>query len=140
MFVVDASVAINWVFADEDSRRTAPWLDRLARHGALVPPHFFLETGNAFVLAARRGRMSAEQLRSAGRLLDGLDLTIDALSMDEAGLHAAIDVSVELAVREGLTVYDAAYLELAIRRALPLATLDAALEAAARATDVELLA
>jgi len=140
MFVVDASVAINWVFADEDSRRSGPWLGRLAIDDALVPPHFFLETGNAFVLAARRGRMSKEQLRSAGRLLDGLDLTIDALSLDEAGLHAAIGVSVELAIRHGLTVYEAAYLELAIRRGLPLATLDEALAAAAPATGVELLA
>jgi predicted nucleic acid-binding protein len=131
--VIDASVALAWVFGDE--RHDDAWrvVERLREGPAWVPAHFHLEVGNGLLSGLRRGRLSADQARTAVVALGALPIEVD---LDTPG-RALSDVW-PLAARHGLTTYDAAYLELAIRRGLPLATLDERLVSAARAEGVAL--
>jgi predicted nucleic acid-binding protein len=92
----------------------------------VVPAHWRLEVGNALLMAERRGRIRAGRVDAVWRLLAALPIEVDAETNARAWEGAA-----ELARRHGLTLYDAAYLELAARRRLPLATFDGALVRAA---------
>ena len=129
-FVLDASVAIAWALREGDPRA------QLAREqarieNATVPTLWWFEVRNALVVNERRGRITEQQTTSFLRELSRLAITIDR-TPDEAGL-------LTLTRRHRLTVYDAAYLELAVREALPLATLDAQLAAAAQFESVALV-
>jgi predicted nucleic acid-binding protein len=130
-FVLDASVAACWYFGDEHDTRADFALDLLAADTALTPVHWWFEIRNVIVVGERRGRGSE---RYAAGFLAGLhDLSIELAALpDEADVFA-------LARRHRLTFYDAAYLELAKREQLPLATLDDDLAAAARAEGVALV-
>jgi predicted nucleic acid-binding protein len=131
--VLDSSVALAWFFADEGEVALAV-LDRVGEAGAVVPPLWRYEVANGLLVAQRRGRIDAEyRARSLGRL------AVLAIACDEESDRRCWDATVALAETHGLTAYDAAYLELAHRRRLPLATLDAALARAARAAEVELM-
>jgi predicted nucleic acid-binding protein len=133
--VLDASMAIAWMFDDERTDATAGALRRVVAEGAIVPSLWRLEVANVLRNAIRRGR--CDELY-ADRSLDRLGrypITVD----DETNDHAWGATRV-LARERGLTVYDAAYLELAIRSCLPLATCDRALIAAAGVSGVETLA
>jgi predicted nucleic acid-binding protein len=132
--IVDGSIALAWLFEDE---RTEPVLrirDSVLAEGGVVPALWHLEVANGLMVAERRGRISRgfrqESLRDLGRLL---------LDMDTETMSHAWGSTAALAERHRLTVYDAAYLELALRRNLPLATLDRELRAAAEACSVPLL-
>jgi predicted nucleic acid-binding protein len=131
--VIDASVALAWVFGDE--RHDAAWqvIERLREAPAWVPAHFHLETGNGLLTGLRRGRLTTDQARTAVVALGALPIEVDP----DTPARALTDAW-PLAAQHGLTTYDAAYLELAIRRGLPLATLDARLVSAARAEGVAL--
>ena len=130
-FVLDASVAVTWAFEDENHPDAALALARLQSDAALVPTLWWFELRNALLVNERRGRLTeaatAGFLRDLGRLAIGVDR-----SPDEAALFM-------LARRHRLTVYDTAYLELARREALPLASLDGDLRKAAPAEGVPLL-
>jgi predicted nucleic acid-binding protein len=127
-FVVDASVGFSWVHQNQATKETDTLLDEIASGGsAVVPSFWFLEMANVLLMAQRRNRLSAAQRRAALATLDALDLTVD-----EAAPKTAFYKISELAEKHGLTAYDAAYLEVALRRKLPLATRDAALIAAAK--------
>jgi predicted nucleic acid-binding protein len=104
---------------------------RLQAEEALAPALWWFEVRNVLIVNERRGRLSEQRTLRALRDLSGLDITIDR-SPNEALIMA-------LARRHRLTVYDAAYLELALREHLPLATLDASLAAAARQEGVTIL-
>jgi len=130
-FVVDASVVVCWLMPDEGHTVAEAAYERLAHDSAVVPSVWWYELRNVFIVNERRGRLDAAKTARALRLLRGLPVTIDAAA-DEQGL-------MQLARQHRLTVYDAAYLELALRRGLPLATLDALLGAAARAEAVPLI-
>ena len=125
--VIDASVALAWVFGDE--RHDAAWqvIERLRDGPAWVPAHFHLEVGNGLLSGLRRGRLTADQARTAVVALGALPIEVD---LDTPG--RTLTDACPLAARHGLATYDAAYLELAIRRGLPLATLDERLVSAAR--------
>jgi predicted nucleic acid-binding protein len=97
---------------------------------ALVPTLWWFELRNALVVNERRGRITEQQTARFLRNVERLAITIDG-TPDESGV-------LTLARRHRLTVYDAAYLELAVRNALPLATLDAMLATAARSEGVPL--
>ncbi len=134
-FVVDASVGFSWVHESQATEETDTLLNEIASGGAAVVPSFwFLEMANVLLMAQRRNRLSAAQRKAALATLDALGLTVD-----EAAPRAAFDKISELAEKHGLTVYDAAYLEVALRRKLPLATRDAALIAAARQSGIKTL-
>lgn len=128
-FVIDSSVAAVWALRDEDEPAALAALDRLEDDGAVVPALFWFEIRNVLVISERRNRLTVEDSRAFVRLLADLDLEIDD-TRSEAVL--------QLARQRRLTAYDAAYLELAGRRGLPLATLDRRLADAAVAEGIAL--
>ena len=131
-FVLDCSVAVTWIFDDEATPETDALLDRLELDAAFVPGLWRLELGNVLVRAERRKRIAASQVAACLGLLDRLPIVVDT----ETESRAFREV-LALARAERLTTHDAAYLELAIRMGLQLATRDRALVQAARRVEVE---
>ena len=134
MFALDCSIAVAWLFDDEASPETDALLGRLRDGGALVPGHWRLELGNVLTQAERRNRIAGAQIAAYLDLLDRLPIVTDA----ETERRALREI-LTLARTENLTTYDAAYLELAMRRNVQLATRDRALIRAARGIGVETL-
>lgn len=134
-FVMDASVAIAGLSADEDHRESRDLVERAISDGVVVPALWPYEVANILALKSRRGTISAESLKLALRSIRDFLLTIENFKPDSEAFTEAI----ALAQTHRLTVYDAAYVEVALRRRLPLATLDARLLAAARAAGVTIL-
>ena len=132
--VLDSSATLAWVYSDETTERIRRLFDAVADDGAVVPALWRLEVANSLTVAVRRGRIDADFRRAALVDLALLDITTD----DQTGVQAWGE-TLNMADRFQLTVYDAAYLELAERRTLPLATLDAELRAAAKALGVRLV-
>jgi predicted nucleic acid-binding protein len=130
-FVLDSSVALAWLLPDEGGDAVDALADRLEQDFALVPAIWSLEVGNALLIAQRRGRIKDEELDGLIAALTVLPIEIDP-DASGPGLSAILD----LARRLGLTSYDAAYVELAQRRALSLATLDGKLREACAAINV----
>jgi len=124
-FVLDASIAASWVLQDEDESAARAALQRIAGDEAIVPALFWFETRNILVVSERRGRVTEAVTRSFLQSLASLPILVDANPNEDRVLR--------LARRHKLSVYDAAYLELAQRRKVPLASLDAALVKAAKA-------
>jgi len=132
--VLDASLALSWIYPQEATIATELVLNRVSRGGAWVPEIWPIEVANALQQGLRRGRIDLDD-RDAGLV----DLSRLAIQTDpETNLHAWT-ATLSLSTRHRLTVYDACYLELALRRGLPLATLDAELRAAADTEGVALL-
>ncbi|AVH74218.1 type II toxin-antitoxin system VapC family toxin [Nostoc sp. 'Lobaria pulmonaria (5183) cyanobiont'] len=125
-FVLDCSVAISWCLVDENDDYANAILAMMPDSEAFVPGIWSLEIANTLVVAERRERMTKEQSEQAIALLQSLLIQVDRVT-DVKGL----DVTLKLARQEGLAAYDAAYLELALRLQLPLATLDTRLAEAA---------
>lgn len=119
-FVLDASVSAAWFLPDEATPETEAALHATATHEVWVPALWLLEMGNLLLGAHRRRRITAEKRRELAAAATALRIKVDR----EPVAITAID---EVAASHGLTAYDAAYLELALRRGLPLATLDNAL-------------
>lgn len=133
-FVLDTSIALAWAYSDETTQAVTQVFDLLAQSGAWVPGLWHLEIANVLEMGVRRKRHNG-QFRDA-TLADLAQLPID---IDGETDHQAWGATLRLAIRHELTLYDAAYLELASRRNLPLATLDEDLRRAARAEKVKLL-
>jgi predicted nucleic acid-binding protein len=133
-FVLDSSIALAWVYSDETTQTVAQIFDRLSHSGAWVPGLWRLEVANVLEMGVRRKRHSAD-FRDA-TLFDLAQLPIQ---VDADTDRQAWDATLHLAIRHQLTLYDAAYLELALRRDLALATLDEALRNAAGAEKISLL-
>jgi predicted nucleic acid-binding protein len=125
-YVLDASIALGWCFADEATPATDALLDRLADEEAVAPALWRIEVANALAMAERRGRLSVAGLTRSVGLLQRL-----AVAIDLEGSERAFRELLDLARSERLTAYDAAYLELALRLGLPLASKDARLRTAA---------
>ncbi len=134
-FVVDCSVAVTWCFEDEATPASDGLLDRLGEESAAAPAIWSLELGNVLVMAERRGRIDAAQLAEFVALVRELPVTID-----QETPQRALDEVLALARSEGLTTYDAAYLELAMRLGVPLATQDRELSRAAEKLGTPVLA
>lgn len=131
-FVVDASVSLAWVFADEETAATERLLDQLRSDAASVPGLWRLEVANVLAGAERRGRITEAQSTRFALLLESLPITVHVTPPPLAELLST-------ARRHGLTAYDATYLLLAIDLGLPIATLDAELAGAAERTGVALV-
>jgi predicted nucleic acid-binding protein len=129
-FVLDCSVAISWLTPDEASDFS--FLDLVAEKGAVVPSLWSLEIGNVLLIAERKKRITLEQRQKAIHTLAELPISVDMMTSDHAWLE-----TLELAERYSLTLYDASYLELALRRSLPLATFDSSLKQAAQLAGVD---
>ena len=132
--VVDASVALAWCFMDERTEATATLLERVQTDAAAVPSLWHLEVANVLALAERRGRITPAESTELIALLETLEIVVD----DETPSRALGRV-LDLAREERLTAYDAAYLELAMRLGLPLASKDGALCDAAERLGVSVL-
>lgn len=133
--VLDASMAAAWCFADEASEAGWALLDRIADQGALVPSLWHLEMANLLTQAERRGRIDRATAGAMAETLMELPISVDAETPARA-----LGIVRHLAGAEGLSSYDAAYLELAIRTALPLASRDKALLDAARRAGLKTIA
>ena len=132
-FVLDNSVVTGWYSPDQASAYSAFIATRLETDKALVPALWQLELANVLKTACTRGKLSLSAARQILDALGALPIEIDASpSMAPRPLF-------ELAMRHQLSSYDAAYLELAMRHGLPLATQDQQLKAAALAAGVEVL-
>lgn len=131
-FVLDASVTMTWCFDDEATQGTDAVLDRLVGDTAVAPPLWQLEVANVLLVAERRARVTEAQAARFLDLLGRLPITIDASPLEPSAVLA-------VGRRHGLSSYDSAYLVLAERLALPLATLDDKLTAACNAAGVEVL-
>jgi predicted nucleic acid-binding protein len=135
-FVVDASFALAWVLKDEATAETDTLLDSLGQGSkAVVPALWRWEIANALLNVERRKRATKAEVGTHLTLLRSFPIEIDEAAANQAWTAAHV-----LAQKHKLTSYDAAYLELAIRRGLPLASLDADLQAAAKAEKVKVFA
>jgi predicted nucleic acid-binding protein len=130
-FVVDASVAMNWAFPDEEDDIALAALRRIRAEPACVPAVWWFETRNVLLINERRQRITEADTMAFLRFLSCLDIEIDR-APDDLGIAT-------LCRRHRLTVYDASYLELALRQRIPLATLDKRLAAAAKSEGVVLI-
>ena len=129
--VIDNSVFLAWCMGDEDEPAATSAMERVVESGGIVPRIWWYELRNALLMNERRGRISQQQVSDT--LADSLEMGI---SIDEAHEESLL---LDLARRFELSVYDAAYLETALRRSLPLATLDHRMRSAAEALGVALL-
>ena len=131
--VLDCSIVMAWYFADETSVYADETARQLPEQTAFVPLHWSLEVINTLLVGERRKRSTQTQAARLVKNLLSLPITID----DETNLHVW-DTTLSLAREQNLTAYDAAYLELAMRRGLALASLDAKLKLAAAVVGVPL--
>jgi predicted nucleic acid-binding protein len=125
--VVDSSIALTWCFEDEASLETDRLFERIRDDGAIVPGLWHLELSNVLLQAERRGRISRADIVLRLGLIADLPISVD----QETAARSLREI-LTLARSEQLTTYDAAYLELAVRRALPLMTKDGELADAAK--------
>jgi predicted nucleic acid-binding protein len=133
-FVLDNSVAMRWLLASEnaaDQRYAERVLKSLLESEALVPNLWHLEAANVLLGAVSRKTLEVADVERFTLQLESLPVSVDPATATQAFGH-----TMSLARAYRLSSYDAAYLELAVRRGLPLATLDKALLKAARRSDV----
>jgi predicted nucleic acid-binding protein len=132
--ILDSSATLAWSYADETTPAIRQVFELLIKGGAWVPSLWRLEVANILEIGIRRGRHDV-----AFRHATLADLSLLPISLDPETDRQAWDATLQLAHHHRLTLYDAAYLELAQRRGLPLATLDGDLRTAANAEGVHLL-
>ncbi len=134
-FVADSSVAIAWAVPSQSNQGTDRLLANIAQGAqVVVPVLWFFEIANSLIVLTRRGRLTAEDCALARQDLVRLAPLVD----DEGPSHAFRKIS-DLAETHSLSVYDAAYLELALRKRLPLASRDVALNRAAKVAGAQIL-
>jgi predicted nucleic acid-binding protein len=135
-FVLDNSVAMRWLLAADkpkDAAYAAKALDSLKQAQAIVPSLWPLEVANVVVKVESKGLMTEARTQAFIALLGRLNIVVD-----NATAAQALGETLGLARRHKLSAYDAAYLELALRTGLPLATLDDELAKSARKSGVRL--
>ncbi len=127
MLVLGCTLAVAWCFDDAATPQLDALLDRVQVNGAVVPPPWTIEITNVLLQAGRSGRIAPAAIQERLGLLDRLPIETDTAGAG-SGWRGAV---LALATAEALTAYDATYLELAIRRGIPLVTTDRALRRAA---------
>jgi predicted nucleic acid-binding protein len=130
--VIDASVALAWCFPDEASDYADGALVALEDRAAFVPTIWSLEIANALLVGERRKRIRQPEVRRFVELLRSLSIVEDGQSFADT-----VSNILPLALEHDLSAYDAAYLDVAVRHGVPLATLDGALQKACRAAGVK---
>jgi predicted nucleic acid-binding protein len=132
--VLDASVAVAWCFEDETTAYADRILNLLAEgEEATVPPLWPYEVANALIVAERRARITLAKVVQFLVRLNGFAISIDPSKADRV-----FERVLSLARAGHISVYDAAYLELALREGIPLATLDVALRSVAQRAGVSI--
>lgn len=132
--VLDASAALAWAYQDEMTAAARQILDHVTNNGAWVPAMWRLEIANGLNTGIRLGRIDADYRDEVLATL-----SLHDIRMDGETWNAAWGTILRIADRFGLTLYDAAYVELAQRRSLPLATFDRMMQAAARGIGLEVV-
>lgn len=135
-FVLDNSVAMRWHLASEkpsDQKYAESVLLSFSEHDALVPNLWHLETANVLLGAEKRGDTTVGEVERFIAQLENLPLHVDPLTANQSFNRTMV-----ISRAYNLSSYDAAYLELALREGLPLATLDKTLTKAAKKADVSL--
>lgn len=132
--VIDCSVVMAWCFEDEADKYADSILDMLASAEAVVPSIWALEVVNVLLIGERRNRLKEADTARFVELLRELPISVD----DETSDHAMREI-LSIGREQGLSSYDAAYLELAMRHGLALATRDTALRKAAKKSGVKLI-
>jgi predicted nucleic acid-binding protein len=132
--VLDSSAALAWVLPAEGSEAADQLLERIVIEGAVVPSLWPLEIANVLLMAERRGRITISERHQALATLAELPIHIEPSTATRAWT-----ATLALAESHKLTVYDATYLEVAIRLALPLASYDRNLRQAATVCGVSTL-
>ncbi|HVM74838.1 MAG TPA: type II toxin-antitoxin system VapC family toxin [Candidatus Saccharimonadales bacterium] len=132
--VIDASLALCWFFHDEQTTASMNVLDQVSDNGAVVPALWRLEVANAFQVSIKRRRINHAYRDSSLTRLQALPIEVDSETDAQAW-----ESTLRIADRFQLTLYDAAYLELALRRHLPIATRDDKLAEAARLASVAVI-
>jgi len=132
--VLDSSLILAWIHRNETTEPVVRVMESLKQTGAWVPSLWHLEVANVLQIGVRRRRYTAD-------FRDGAlsDLSLFPIYVDSETNRNTWGTTLRLAERHGLTMYDASYLELALRRGLPLATLDKDLRGAAAAEKAQLL-
>ena len=125
-FVIDNSIVMAWCFEDETSAYSDSILDRLQEGDARVPAIWPLEVANALLVAERRHRLTEARTAHFAELLLSLPIVVE-----EGAVNRALGPVLLVGRAHRLSAYDAAYLELASREGIPLATQDARLRTAA---------
>jgi predicted nucleic acid-binding protein len=133
VFVVDASMALAWCFADEATTRTEQVMERLVHEGGIAPAHWSMEVANGLRFAASSGRVDDATIARAREIVRQLPIEIRPVETSTALFL------IEPARQHDLTVCDAAYLGLAEALGLGVATLDQRLAAACRTVGVPLI-
>ncbi len=134
MIVIDASVALAWCLKDEASNFADGVLERVVAEGASAPAHWPIEVANGIRSAERRGRIDEQEVANVSHLLSRLGIEVVPVELTTA-MWSVLDA----ARAHDLGAYDAAYLDLARFRGLPLATLDARLRKACKRAGVPLV-
>jgi len=132
-FVLDCSVFAAWCLKDESNREADRHLDALATGENMLPALWIVEMTNVIVVAERRIRVTPNDAKLALELLDQLPIVVDR---DEIQM---MDRLYELTIEQGIAAYDAAYLEIAKRHRLPLASLDQRQTTSAETARIRLL-
>ena len=135
-FVLDNSVSMRWLLPtskSKDQNYSKDILRTMTDAEALVPGHWHLEVVNSLLMAEKRKDIDMSEAKSFASRLDKMRIAVDILTADQAFIQ-----TLALAKTYGLSSYDAAYLELAIRESLPLASLDKKLLKAARGTNIKI--
>ena len=131
-YVIDPSVALGWLLPDETNERAGAVRRALeAGAEAWIPLHWWLEVANGLLMAERRKRITSDGVVQAISLVNSLPFEQDEETAEQIPTR-----TIELARKHALTIYDAAYLELALRRGAILATFDAQLLKAAAAEQI----
>ena len=133
-FVLDCSVTLSWLLPDERDAATDALIDDLERATGVVPAIWPYEVANALLVAQRRARIDDDDLTRVRGALAALPIEVEAVAGNDV-----LSTVCDLGRRLDLTSYDAAYVELPMRRRLPLATLDARLRKACTALKIEVL-
>jgi predicted nucleic acid-binding protein len=135
-FVLDASTVLTWCFPDEQAHKALEVSERIATGDTVVVPAFWRhEVLNALLVGERRNRLTPKLTQTFIADLNRLPVDID----DGATPDIVFNTTQVLCRKHGLTAYDAAYLEIAIRGGYPLATADGDLRRAAAAEGVQVL-
>jgi predicted nucleic acid-binding protein len=134
-WVIDSSVGFAWIHDRQATPETNKLLEEVEAGATLVVPVvWFAEVANSLMSLQRRKKLTSEERKKALETLARMNFTVD----EEAG-HAAFGKTSDIAEKYDLTIHDATYLELALRRGLPLASRDSALVAAARKAGLKVL-
>jgi predicted nucleic acid-binding protein len=133
-FVLDCSMTMAWIFPDEATKGSTALRESLLEDYALVPTVWPLEVANVLLVATRRKRVQESEWP---KLL--ADLAVLPIEVDRETSERALSDGLQVARRYDLSAYDAVYLELALRRKAPIATLDKNLKSACRRAGVDVL-